>query len=128
MAALTPLQAKVMVHQMKPGRRRAFYRSAFGHFRIADFDGTVSSDGHAAKPPAARFNRRQATVVQKGSQPEAAATEIFVTHESGETNGTLTEGDVTVGKAVAHLFGNLRLARNNHQCELKLDGQGMSVG
>jgi len=79
-AALTPLQAKVMVHQMNLAAS-GFIDPASGISGIADFDGTVSSDGHAAKT-SGHAQRRQATGrAERIASRKAAATEISVTHD-----------------------------------------------
>jgi AsmA protein len=125
-AALTPLQAKVMVHEMNLAAS-GFIDPASGIAGIADFDGTVSSDGHAAKT-SGTLNADKLQLVQKGS-PSGKPLQLkySVTYDLVKQTGTLTEGDVTVGKAVAHLSGTYDSHGTTTSVNLKLDGQGMPV-
>ena len=68
-AALTPMQAKVTVHKMNLAAS-GFIDPASGIAGIADFDGTVSSDGHEAKT-IGTLNVEKLQVVQKGRPPES---------------------------------------------------------
>jgi len=71
MPALYSAAGQVMVHQMNLAAS-GFIDPASGISGIADFDGTVSSDGHAAKT-SGTLNGRQLQVVQKGSPARKAA-------------------------------------------------------
>jgi len=64
-AEQTPLQAKVAIHQMNLAAS-GFIDPASGIAGIADFDGTVSSDGHQAKT-SGTLSAEKLQVVQKGS-------------------------------------------------------------
>jgi|CZKJ01.1.fsa_nt_gi AsmA protein len=125
-AELTPLQAKVTVHQMNLAAS-GFIDPASGISGIADFDGTVSSDGHEAKT-SGTLNAEKLQVVQKGSPAgKPLQLKYSVTHDLVKQVGTLTEGDLTVGKAVAHLSGNYDAHGTTTSVNLKLDGQAMPV-
>ena len=125
-AALTPLQAKVTVHGMNLAAS-GFIDPASGIAGIADFDGTVSSDGHDLKT-SATLNADKLQVVQKGA-PSGRPLQLkySVTHDLAKEVGTLTEGDVTAGKAVAHLSGTYDSHGTTTTVNLKLDGQSMPV-
>ncbi len=125
-AALTPLQAKVQVQQMNLAAS-GFIDPAAGIAGIADFDGTVSSDGHAAKT-SGTLKAEKLQVVQKGSPAgKPVQLQYSVTHDLTKQAGTLTTGDVSMGKAVAHLAGTYDAHGATTSINMKLSGQGMPV-
>jgi AsmA protein len=125
-AALTPLQAKVNVQQMNLATS-GFLDPASGISGIADFDGTVSSDGQTAKT-AGTLKVAKLQVVQKGS-PAGEPVEIkyAVDHDLVKQTGQLTEGDVSMGKAMQHLTGTYDAHGATTSIDMKLAGQGMPV-
>jgi AsmA protein len=125
-AAATPLQAKVTVQQMNLAAS-GFIDPASGIAGIADFEGTVASDGHDAKT-SGTLKAEKLQVVQKGS-PAGKTVELqySVTHDLVKQAGTLTEGEVMMGKAVAHLSGTYEAHGTTTSINMKLEGQGMPV-
>ena len=125
-AALTPLQAKVKVQQMNLAAS-GFIDPASGIAGIADFDGTLTSDGRDAKT-SATLKADKLQVVQKGSPAgKAVQLQYSVTHNLAKQEGTLTQGEVTMGKAVAHLSGTYDAHGATTSVNMKLNGQGMPV-
>ena len=124
--ALTPLQAKVQVQQMNLAAS-GFIDPASGIAGIADFDGTVASDGRDAKT-SGTLKAEKLQVVQKGS-PAGKPVELkySVTHNLAKEEGTLTAGEVAMGKAVAHLSGTYDAHGAVTSIHMKLEGQGMPV-
>ncbi|HLW84018.1 MAG TPA: AsmA family protein [Candidatus Sulfotelmatobacter sp.] len=125
-AALTPLQASVSVKQMDLAAS-GFVDPASGISGIADFDGTVSSDGHDAKT-AGTLKASKLKVVQKGS-PASRLVEVkyTLTHNLVKQVGTLTQGEVAMGNAVAHLAGTYDAHEKVTSINMKIAGQGMPV-
>jgi AsmA protein len=125
-AAQTPLQAKVTVHQMNLGAS-GFIDPASGIAGVADFEGTVVSDGREAKT-SGTLTADKLQVVKKGA-PSGKPLQLkyAVTYDLAKQTGTITEGDVTAGKAVAHLSGNYDAHGTTTTVNLKLDGQNMPV-
>ncbi len=125
-AAQTPLQAKITVHQMNLATS-GFVDPASGISGIADFDGTISSDGHEAKT-SGTLTAEKLQVVPKGA-PAGKPLQVnyAVTYDLAKQTGTLTQGDVTAGKAVAHLSGTYDTHGAMTTVDLKLDGQNMPV-
>jgi AsmA protein len=125
-AALTPLQAKVSIQHMDLAAS-GFIDPASGISGIADFDGTVTSDGHEAKT-AGTLKATKLQVVQKGS-PAGKPVELryAVAADLVKQSGHLTEGDVAMGKAVAHLTGTYDAHGSTTAVNMKLSGQGMPV-
>jgi AsmA protein len=125
-AALTPLQAKVAVHQMNLASS-GFIDPASGIAGIAAFDGTVSSDGHDAKT-SGTLSAEKLQVSSKGSPAqELVQLKYSVTHNLVKEVGTLTGGDLSMGKAVAHLSGTYDAHATPTSINMKLEGQGMPV-
>jgi AsmA protein len=125
-AAHTPLQAKVTVRQMNLAAS-GFIDPASGIAGIADFDGTVASDGRDAKT-SGKLKAEKLQVVQKGS-PAGKPVELqySVTHNLAKQEGTLTAGEVAMGKAVAHLSGTYDAHGATTSVNMKLNGQAMPV-
>jgi AsmA protein len=124
--AHTPLQAKVTIRQMNLAAS-GFIDPASGIAGIADFDGTVASDGHDAKTTG-KLNVEKLQVVQKGSPAgKPVALQYSVTHNLAKEEGTLTQGEVIMGKAVAHLSGTYNARGATTSINMKLNAQGMPV-
>jgi AsmA protein len=125
-AELTPLQAKVTVKQMNLAAS-GFIDPASGIAGVADFDGTVTSDGHEAKT-AGTLKVDKLQVVQKGSPAgKTVDVQYSVTHNLAAQTGTLTQGEVAMGKAVAHLSGTYDAHATTASINMKLNSQGMPV-
>ncbi|MGA8866508.1 MAG: AsmA family protein [Candidatus Sulfotelmatobacter sp.] len=125
-AALTPVQAKVSVQQMNLATS-GFIDPASGISGIADFDGTLSSDGHEAKT-AGTLKVVKLQVVQKGSPAgEPVEIQYAVEHDLVKQVGRLTQGDVSIGKALQHLTGTYDTHGATTSVNMKLAGQGMPV-
>ncbi len=125
-AALTPLQAKVSVNQMNLATS-GFIDPASGISGIADFDGTIASDGKEAKT-AGKLKVTKLQVVQKGSPAgEPVQIAYAAEHDLVKQVGQLTQGDVSMGKAVQHLTGTYNTHGATTSINMKLAGEGMPV-
>lgn len=125
-AAATPFQAKVSVQQMNLASS-GFIDPASGIAGIADFDGTVASDGHEAKT-SGTLKASKLQVAAKGS-PAGKLVELqyAVTYNLAKQAGVLSEGNLSLGKAVAHLTGSYEARGATTSVDMKLNGQGMPV-
>jgi AsmA protein len=125
-AALTPLDAKISVRNLNLASS-GFLDPAAGIAGIADLDGTLTADGHQAKVEGT-LTANNLRVVQKG-QPAGRPVEIkfAVTHDLGKQTGEITQGDVAMGKATAHLTGTYDAHGKVTSVNLKLNGQSMPV-
>jgi AsmA protein len=125
-AAHTPLQAKVTVKQMNLAAS-GFIDPAAGISGIADFDGTVASDGREAKT-SGTLKGEKLQVVQKGAPAgKPVQLQYSVAHDLVKQTGRLTQGEITMGKAVAHLTGTYDAHGTTTTVNLKLEGQGLPV-
>ena len=125
-AALTPLNAKIAVKNMKLDQS-GFIDPASGISGTANLDGTLVSDGQEAKLDGT-LTATGLQVVQKGS-PAGRPVEvnIAVAHNLKREVGTITRGEIAMGKAVAHLTGTYDVHGKVTTVNLKLIGQGMPV-
>jgi AsmA protein len=125
-AAKTPLEAKVTVQKMNLAES-GFIDPAAGISGIADFDGTVTSDGHEAKTTGT-VKATNLQVVKKGS-PAGKPVQVTYTvnFDLAKQTGTIPQCDISMGKAVAHLTGTYDAHGQVTSVNLKLVGQGMPV-
>jgi len=125
-AAMTQLEAKVSVKQFNL-EQSGFIDPASGISGTADLDETLTSDGHEAKTNGT-LKATNLKVVQKGS-PAGRPVQLTyaVVHNLAKEDGRITQGDVAMGKAVAHLTGTYDAHGKVTVVNLKLEGQGMPV-
>jgi AsmA protein len=125
-ASKTPLDAKVTVQKMNLAQS-GFIDPAAGISGIADFDGTVTSDGHEAKTNGT-LKATNLQVVKKGS-PAGRPVQVTYTvnFDLAKETGTIPQGEITMGKAVAHLTGTYDAHGQVTSVKLKIIGQDMPV-
>jgi AsmA protein len=125
-AAKTPLEAKVTVQKMNLAQS-GFIDPAAGISGVADFDGTVTSDGHEAKTNGT-LRATSLQVVKKGS-PAGKPVQVTYTvnFDLAKQTGNVPHCEVAMGKAIAHLNGTYDAHGPVTSVNLKLSGQGMPV-
>lgn len=125
-AALTPLEAKVTVQKMNLAAS-GFIDPAAGISGIADYEGTVSSNGHEAKTTGT-LKATNLQVVQKGS-PAGRPVQVTytVTHDLVKQTGTIPQCEIAMGKAVAHVNGTYDAHGKVTSIDLKLNAPSMPV-
>ncbi|MBZ5626977.1 MAG: hypothetical protein LAQ69_51130, partial [Acidobacteriia bacterium] len=125
-AALTPLKAKLSVRKLNLAES-AFIDPAAGISGIADYEANVTSDGREAKTTGT-LKATNLQVVQKGS-PAGRPVQLTyaVAHNLAKESGAITQGDIPMGKAVAHLTGTYDARGKVTSVNLKLNGQDMPV-
>jgi len=125
-AAETPLEAKISVNKMDLAQS-AFIDPAAGISGIADFDGTVRSDGREVKT-SGTLKATNLKVVQKGSPAgRVVQVDYTVLHNIARETGTIPKCDISMGKAVAHLTGTYDAHGKVTAVNLRLNGPGMPV-
>jgi AsmA protein len=126
-AAVTPLQAKVEVKKLDLGKS-GFIDPATGIAGVADFDGTVTSDGKQALSNGT-MTADSLKLSPKGSPAKSVVSVRYATtYELQKQTGQLTQADASVGKAVAKLVGTFDLHGESPTVSLKLNADGMPVG
>ncbi|MGO9083918.1 MAG: AsmA family protein [Candidatus Sulfotelmatobacter sp.] len=125
-AALSPLEAKVSVRRLNLAES-GFIDPASGISGVADLDETLTSDGHEAKTNG-KLTATDLRVVQKGS-PAGRPVQLTYTvvHDLAKQEGSITQGDIAMGKAVAHLTGTYDARGKVTAVNLKLNGEAMPV-
>ena len=125
-AAKTPIETAVKVNNMNISAY-GFIDPASGIAGIANFDGTLTSDGTHAKA-VGTFTGTKMVLAPKGSPaPEALVIKHTVDVDLETQSGTLTQGDISVGKAQAHVTGTFKVAGDTEVVNLKLNAPNMPV-
>lgn len=125
-ASLTPLQAKIDVKQLDLAKS-GFIDPASGFAGLVNFTGQVDSDGsHAHSSGDATADKLKLS--PKGSPaPRAVALKYAVEQDLKTNAGRLTNGDVTIGKALAKLSGSYDLRGESPVLNMKLNADNMPV-
>jgi len=125
-ASLTPLDAKIDVKNFDLAKT-GFVDPATGIAGIVDFTGDLSSDGHEMKSKGT-VTANKVKVVANGSPASVPVNVDYATaYELASQKGNLTQGDVHIGKALAHLTGAYDIAGASPTLQMKMNGQGMPV-
>jgi AsmA protein len=125
-AAKTPLEAEVKINQLNIATS-GFIDPASGFGGIADFDGTLSSNGSQAKA----VGTMTATKLKLSPKGTPASTTVTLKHavemDLDKQSGTLTQGDIAIGTAVAHLTGTFQTQGETQSLNMKLNASDMPV-
>ncbi len=125
-AAKTPFDAKVKVNNMDIVAS-GFIDPASGIAGLANFDGTLNSNGSMAKA-VGTFTGNKLQFSPKGSP---AAKTVVIKHtvdvDLDKQAGNVTQGDVEIGKAVAHLTGAFKTEGEAQVLNMKLNAPNMPV-
>ncbi len=124
--SLTPLNAKIKTTKLDLAQSGVLDPSA-GISGIADFDGTLNSDGHTAKADGS-LTATGLKVAAKGSPSgRPIVVKYSVEHDLQKQSGRIAQGDVSLGKALAKLTGNYQMQADTTTIHAKLSGQNMPV-
>ncbi|MFI5110376.1 MAG: hypothetical protein ACHP78_16255, partial [Terriglobales bacterium] len=125
-AAKTPFEAAVKVNDMDIAAS-GFIDPASGIAGLANFDGTLNSNGSRAEA-VGTFTGNKLKFSPKGTPaPKAVVIKHAVDVDLDKQSGTLTQGDVEIGKAVAHLTGTFRTEGETQVLNMKLNAPNMPV-
>src|SRR5208282_2886298 len=120
--SLTPVQAKVTLNKLDLAQS-AVVDPELGIAGSADFDGTLTSDGHMAKANGT-VKATSLKLVPKGSPARVPVQVVFaVEHDLKEETGKILQGDVGIGKAVAKLTGTYNMHGETTSIQTKLAGR-----
>jgi AsmA protein len=121
----TPLQASLEIEKMDLSMLGADPSMGLGG--IGSLDGKLDSDGKTAKINGS-LSLDKLKLSPKGSPAGRSIQVKFATDYSLERQaGTISSGDVSVGKAVAHLTGNYQAAGGATVMNLKLNAPALPV-
>ncbi len=125
-ASLTAVQAKITMNNLDLAAS-GFVEPASGIAGIADFNGNVSSDGRQARS-SGTASVEKLKVSPKGSPAGRSVVVKFATeYELQKQAGQLSEGDVTIGKALAKLTGGYQMEGASTVLNMKLNAENMPV-
>lgn len=125
-ASKTPFSASVKVKDLDIANS-GFIDPASGLAGLADFDGTLNSTGNEAKA-VGTFTGSKLKLSPKGTP---VSTPVVIKHsvdmDLARQLGTLSQGDVMIGKAVAHLTGTFQTQGDTQVLNMKLNAPDMPV-
>jgi AsmA protein len=125
-ASLTPVEAQVGVKHLDLAAS-GFVDPSAGIAGMADFDGKLNSDGkqlHTSGTLTADKLKLAAKGAPAGRQVQV---KYALEHDLHTQGGSLTQGDISMGKALAKLVGTYQTKGESAILNMKLDGQGMPV-
>ncbi len=125
-ASLTPLEAQINVKRLDLAAS-GFVDPSSGIAGLADFDGKLGSDGSQLRS-SGTVKADKLKLSPKG-QPAGRSVDVkyAVQHDLAKESGELTQGDVSIGKALAQLTGTYRMEGPTTLLNMKLNAQGMPV-
>lgn len=125
-ADATPFDASLTVRKLDLAAS-GFVQPSTGIQGIADFDGVVNSNGQQVKT-SGTLKADNLKLADKGSpSKQPVQVKYALDHNLKTDAGTLTQGDVSVGKAIAHLTGTYQTHGQTTTINMKLDGNDMPV-
>ncbi len=125
-AAKTPFEANVKVNNMDIVAS-GFIDPASGIAGLANFDGTLNSNGTIAKA-VGTFTGNKLQFSPRGSPaPKTVVIKHTVDVDLDKQAGNITQGDVEIGKAVAHLTGAFKTEGEAQILNMKLNAPNMPV-
>lgn len=125
-ASLSPLQAKIDVKQLDLAKS-GFVDAASGFAGVVNFSGTVESDGTNAHSSGDATAEKLKLSPHGSPAPRAVNLKYAVEHVLKTNTGRLTQGDVSVGKAVAKLSGTYDMHGESPALNMKLNADSMPV-
>ena len=125
-AAKTPLEVSVKVNNMDLATS-GFIDAASGIGGLANFEGTLNSNGSQANA-VGQVTCEKVKLSPKGSPaPKALRVKYAANVDLDKQAGTITQGDVAIGKAMAHLTGGFQNQGDTQAVNLRLNAPDMSV-
>ena len=123
-AAQTPLDTNLEIRGLDL-TSTGFVDPASGIAGVLDFTGTLTSDGQQANSKG-KVTANKLKVVAGGSPAtEPVQVDYDTNYILKPQTGSLKQGDVHIGKAVAHLTGTFNLAGDEPTLAMKLNGTDM---
>ena len=125
-SAKTPFDASIKVKNLDIAAS-GFVDPESGIGGSADLEGTLNSTGSQAKA-AGVINCEKLKLSPKGAPaPKAVNVKYAIDEDLNRQAGTITQGDITIGKLAAHLTGGFQTQGETQVMNLKLSAPNMSV-
>jgi AsmA protein len=125
-ASLTALQSQISVKHFDLAESEIGDLSP-GISGIANFDGAVSSDGQELRTGGLLQADRLKLVANGAPAGRTVQLKYALEHELHSETGTLTQGDIAMGRAVAQLTGTYQIQGASAVLNMKVNAQGMPV-
>ena len=104
-----------------------FVEPSTGIAGVADFDGTLNSDGSVLRTSGTLKAAKLKLAVKGTPASEPVTVKYASDYDLKKEGGTLTQGDVTLGKALAKLTGTYQSQGESTILNMKLNADGMPV-
>jgi AsmA protein len=126
-ASLTPMDATIDLQHLDLATFGGFTSPNSGIAGLVDFNGSVVSDGQKMSSKG-KVTTTKLKLSAAGS-PSTVPVDVDynVVYQLKPDTGTLQQGDIHVGKALAKLTGGFNISGETASVQMKLNGQGMSV-
>jgi len=126
-ASLTPMDATIDVQHLDMATFGGFTSPNAGIAGVLDFSGSLASDGQKMTSKG-KVKTTKLKLSATGS-PSTVPVDVdySAVYQLKPQTGTLQQGDIHVGKALAKLTGGFNAAGETATLQMKLNGQGMSV-
>jgi AsmA protein len=122
----SPIEAQITVKGLDL-TASGFVDPSTGIAGVADFDGTLNSDGQVLRT-SGTLKAAKLKLAVKGSPASQPVTVKYATdYDLKKEGGTLTQGDVLLGKALAKLTGTYQSQGEATLLNMKLNADGMPV-
>ncbi len=125
-ASLTPLDAKIGVDNLDLAST-GFVAPSAGIGGLIDFTGTLSSDGNQMTSKGTVKADKVKLTANASASKVPVNVDYTTAYDLKRQSGNLQQGDVRIGKALAHLTGTYDTAGTATSVQMKLAGQAMSV-
>jgi AsmA protein len=122
----TPFEASLEVRKLDIAAS-GFVSPASGIQGVADFEGTLNADGGQLKA-AGTVNTEKLKLASNGAPSKRPiAVKFALNHDLKTDAGTLTQGDIAIGKAVARASGSYQKRGSGTALNMKVDAGAMPV-
>jgi AsmA protein len=125
-AAETPLDAQITVKDLNLSAS-GFVDPSSGIDGNVDFTGKVNSDGHVVHTTGDLTANKLKLGEKATPASKTVQLKYAVEHNLGKNNGSITQGDIFIGKAEAKLTGTYQIQGDTTTLNAKLNGDSMPV-
>lgn len=122
----SPIQAQISVKGLDL-TASGFVEPSTGIAGVADFDGMLNSDGHVLRTSGTLKAAKLKLSVRGTPATQPVGVKYATDFDLQKQSGTLTQGDVTLGKALARLTGAYQSQGESTILNMKLNADGMPV-
>jgi AsmA protein len=122
----SPIEAQINVKGLDL-TASGFVEPSAGIAGIADFDGALKSDGKVLRTSGTLKAAKLKLAVKGTPAPNPVTVKYATDFDLQKQGGTLTQGDVSLGKALAKLTGTYQSQGESTILNMKLNADGMPV-